>query len=267
MARVELPQSRLKARKRRRRVRLLLAAVVLLVLCAAAAVGLSYLPALLVTEVRVAGAQTLSTSTIQAFVRERIAGSYALMFPKRNIFLYPKKDINAELLASYPVLASADVHAGDFHTIAVNVVERTPRALWCVESRCYFMDENGVVYGDAPTFSEPVYVSYFGTSTGASLPKQFLSPVAFQALAALVDAVAQKLPDETIGSVTIDDSKDVRVRFASGFELVFGLEDQAGDVFERFALALTSQPLAEHTLSDFDYLDLRFGDKLYYKLK
>ncbi len=281
MARVKLPESRLRLRKRRRRVRIGLLLFVLILLVASAVVGAAYLPALQVRAVAVSGAQTLSSSTIEAFVRDRLAGAYWHVFPKSNIFLYPKGRINSDLLAAYPVLASADVHASDFHTVAVDLVERAPRALWCPPeaggppAQCLFLDENGVAYSEAPTFSEPVYTTYFGSTTPSTgsgqatdiLPKQFLSPADFQSLSALVDAIAQKIPDEKLASVNVNTDSDVSMGFADGFVLKFALHDAGGDIFERFSLALTSDPLKSHKLSDFQYLDLRFGDKLYYKLK
>ena len=268
MARVELPESRLRLRKRRRRVRVFVILFVFFLLVLSGLVGLTYWPALQIKDVAISGAQTLSPSTLQAFVRERLAGEYWYVFSKSNIFLYPKKQIAADLTKAYPVLASADVHANDFQSIAVNVVEREPRALWCLQDgRCYFMDENGVVYGDAPTFSEPVYLSYYGSTTGNALPKQFLTPAEFQALSALVDAIAQKLSGEKVAGVAVDAQRDVRINFTDGFILIFALGDQGGDVFERLTLALTAEPMATHKLGDFEYLDLRFGDKLYYKLR
>ena len=268
MARVELPESRLRLRKRRRRVRIAVVSVVSVLVVLSCLVGLTYLPALQIKDVAVSGAQTLPPGTIDAFVRDRLAGEYWYVFPKSNIFLYPRQRIAADLMQEYPVLASADVHAADFHTVAVSVVEREPRALLCSQdNRCLFMDENGVAYTDAPTFSEPVYLSYYGSTTGDTLPKQFLTPLEFQALSALVDAIAQKLPGEKVAAVSVDKAKDVRMRFADDFTLIFALIDQGGDVFERLTLALTSGPMAARKLSDFQYLDLRFGDKLYYKLK
>ena len=280
MARVQLPESRLRLRKRRRRLRVFVAVVAFLLLILSCLVGLTYWPALQIKKVAISGAQTLSSSTVEAFVRERLAGEYWRVFSKSNIFLYPKQQIAADLMRAYPALASADVHAVDFHTIAVNVVEREPRALWCSSPqgdalRCFFMDENGIVYGDAPTFSEPVYLSYYGSTTrstgsgqaGSTLPKQFLTPSEFQTLSALVDAVAQKVSNSAIVAVETDKNKDVNVLFANGFTLRFALSDAGGDIFEQFSLALTSEPMREHTLSDFQYLDLRFGDRLYYKLK
>ena len=267
MARVELPESRLRLRKRRRRLRVSLLIVLLLAVVGGVCVGLAYIPALQVQAVAVAGTRTLSPNTLETFARDRLAGTYWYVLPKSNIFLYPKRQIAADLMSAYPVLASADVHANDFQSIAVNVVEREPRALWCEEVRCFFMDENGVAYGEAPVFSEPIYLTYKGALGGDRLPKQYLTPAEFQALSALVDAIAQKLADEQIQAVSVDTAKDVTVQFVSGFTLRFALQDQGGDVFERFTLALTADPLATRKLSDFEYLDLRFGDKLYYKLR
>lgn len=255
-------------RKRRRRARIFIISVVSVLLALSCLVGLTYWPALQIKDVAVSGAQTLPPGTVEAFVRDRLAGEYWYVFSKSNIFLYPKQQIAADLVQTYPVLASADVHAADFHTITVNLVEREPRALLCSQdNRCLFMDENGVAYTDAPIFSEPVYVSYYGSTTGNMLPKQFLTPVEFQALSALVDAIAQKLQGEQAADIAVDGEKDVRMRFVSGFTLIFALSDHGGDVFERLGLALIAEPLAAHKLSDFEYLDLRFGDKLYYKLK
>ncbi len=272
MARIELPESRLRARKRKRRLLKNIFSITLVLFVLFGLVGLTYLPALQIKSISVSGEQALSSSAIITFVQGELNGEYWYVFPKSNIFLYPKKQITADLIKMYPVLASADVHAGDFETVAVSLVERQPRALLCGEafassSPCYFMDENGVAYGNAPIFSEPVYTIYSGVLTGDVLPKQFLTPAEFQSLSALVDAIDQKLSDEKVSTVVVDDSKDVHVQFDSGFTITFALSDQGGDVFERLILAFTAEPLTAHKLSDFEYLDLRFGDKLYYKLR
>jgi hypothetical protein len=59
----------------------------------------------------------------------------------------------------------------------------------------------------------------------------------------------------------------VRVSFINGFALLFSLDSAGADVYQRFVLALGADAFQGHTLGDFEYLDLRFGDKLYYKLR
>ncbi len=266
MSRVTLPQSRLRARRKRMRRRLALVALCALALLFAIAAGLSHLPFLQIRAVEVSGAKTLATSTIANYIEERIAGSYLFVFPKRNIFLYPKRALSAGLLKAFPELRAADVHAASFHSIAADVVEREPKALWCEGGQCFLMDQEGVVYGYAPAGESP-FVMYAGPTEGASLPRQYLDPARFEALFALADAVSQKLPDTPVKKVTVDAHNDAEAALGNGFVLKFALGDAGGDVFERFSLALASEPFMEHSLAEFEYLDLRFGDKLYYMLK
>ncbi len=265
MARVELPQSKLRARRKRRRVRLAVVALGALALLLAIMVGLSYIPFLQIRNVAVSGTQTLATSTVANYVESYIAGRYLYVIPKRNIFLYPKDKIASGLLSSFPELRVADVHAGDFHTIEVEVVEREPKALWCANTDCYLMDQEGVVY--APAKSREGFVEYHGTTQGDRLPRQYLNANQFEALFSLVDALSQKVATSHITRVSIDNHADVEADFDNGFTLKFALGDASGDTFERFSVALTAGPFLGHTLSEFLYLDLRFGDKLYYKLK
>jgi hypothetical protein len=265
MARVELPQSRLRARRRRRRLRLLAVCVAGLLLLFGIVVGLSYLPFLQITEAAVSGTTTLATTTLEAYVQKHLAGRYAYIFPKKNIFLYPKNEIAKGLLMEFPGLRAADVGALNFHAIAAKVVEREPKALWCQGDYCYRMDQTGVVY--APAGEAMGLVSYWGRAEGERLPRQYLSPERFESLFAFVDALSQKSARDPVASVYIDGQGDAEAVFASGFVLKFALADAGGDVFERFSLALGAEPFAGRTLAEFEYLDLRFGDKLYYKLK
>ncbi len=232
---------------------------------------LSWAPFLRVTSVQVVDTQTISSSSIAEYAQQEMSGAYGWLFARNNVFLYPRAAISQGLLAQYPSLRSADVHAQDFHTVVIKVAERQPVALWCGQSSdapepCLFLDEDGIAYAPAPTFSSPVYVSYYG-ALATNTPPTYLDMAHFQSLVALVTTLLQKETADTIASVSVDSSQDVHVLFGSGFTLLFNLSDDEGDVFERFSLALTSDAFVGKTISDFEYLDLRFGDKLYYKLK
>ncbi|MEK7068493.1 MAG: hypothetical protein AAB964_01625, partial [Patescibacteria group bacterium] len=232
-------------------------------------VWLSHAPFLRIETVTVTGVRSVASSSIQTLVRQRVQGVYGYLFAKDNILLYPQDEIAAALAAKYPQFKVVEVQAADFSTVKVTVVEREPKALWCLAPHnqagsCYFMDEDGVVYAPAPTFSAPVYISYRGTATG-KLPRQYLSKEEFHALSAFAGAIAQKESPERLESVSVDGLGDVRLRFENDFTVLFSLNEEGGDIFERYVLARTAEPFAGRPLSDFEYLDLRFGDKLYYK--
>lgn len=199
-----------------------------------------------------------------------MAGKYAGLFSKANIFLYPKSKIENDLRTLYPTLGNASVHALDFHTISVSVAERTPFALWCPSAdsaQCVLLDESGLAYAHAPQYSGNVYQVYTGPLPDGPLPKQFLTPEYFHSLSALVTTFSKKIAPDTITSVLVDENNDVHLKTSGGYEIMFALGADGGDVFENFSLTLTAAPFTTHKLSDFQYIDLRFGDKVYYKLK
>ena len=165
------------------------------------------------------------------------------------------------------------MQAEDFHTITVAVVERKPAALWCGDSAsstgCYFLDENGLAYAPAALYSGDAYQKYYGPlgQAGAdqSARGQFLHPEQFHSLPALIESLEKTIKLSANAVVVSQD--DVRVVFVGNFALLFGLKDEGGGIVERLTLALGAAPFTKNSLTDFDYLDLRFGDKVYYKLK
>lgn len=238
----------------------------------AGAVALSHAPFMRVAAVEIRGGKTVAAEALESKARDVLSGAYFYLVPRDNIFLYPKEELSAALLNAYPTLRGVEVRAENFTTIAVEAEDREPRALWCGESTerpelCLLLDEDGTAYTSAPDFSDNPYVRYYGSLNEEDLPAPFLSPESFRALSALVDALAQAQHPLGVEGVAVDEVDDARLRFENGFMLLFALKDDGGDVFERFSLALTAEPFNGRTLDDFEYLDLRFGDKLYYKLK
>lgn len=276
--RIALPQSKLKQQRRRRRVRLIILLAAGIVVLIGAIIGCTWIPYIRVSAVEVTGTETQSLTDIQILAQETLRGRYLFVIPKNNVFLYPKEEVLRVLYARYPAIKQIDVKAKNFTTVAVVVVERHPTALWCgetpaVEAPCGLMDENGFVYGPAANFSGDAYVRYFGQATTtegyavSEMPKKFLTPQQFRTLVSLTDAFAANQKGIGVQHVSIDASDDATLAFANGFSVLFAMSDIDDDVFERFTLGLQSEPFQQHPIGDFDYLDLRFGDKLYYHLK
>lgn len=276
--RVALPQSKLKKQRRQRRVRLAIIIAAAVFAFAGAMVGATWIPYVRIDGVEVAGTETQNPGDIDVLTRETLRGAYFFIIPKNNIFLYPRQMLLGVLRSRYPAVKEFKVRAKNFHTIEVAVVERRPVAVWCGESPdmsedCRLMDENGFAYAPAASFSGDAYVRYFGRATTTEgyvlteAPKKFLTPAEFRSLAALTAAFTAHQGTNGVTGIAVDASDDVKLTFANGFSVLFLLKESGGDVFERFTLALRSEPFAARQLSEIEYLDLRFGDKLYYHLK
>lgn len=277
MARVALPQSKVRARRRRRRIIILSLAAGALLLLLGGVIWLAHAPFMRITAVQVSGQTTLNATDVANRVLADISGSYLYLFPRDNIFLYPKYKTEVALSAQVPTIAKVSINAKDFHTLSVVVTERARKALWCdasftTEELCFWLDQDGVAYADehqgfSVEIASTSYERYYGPLPDGVLPLQFLNTDQFHALSALVDALAQNQAGNPIQSIKVHSVNEVRVTFADNFVLIFSLSAPGADVYQRFLLILKSDAFAGHVLSDFEYLDMRFGDKIYYKLR
>jgi len=285
--RVVLPESKLKARRRKRRAVLLGTLLILFLLVSGGLILLSRAPVLLIRDIAVSGVETLATSTVEGLVRDEIAGYYAFVLPKNNIFLYPRRAAEKKLLDTLPSLLTASVRASSLTHISVAVRERRPGALWCgrqtedasasaattssptlTANACFLVDETGVVYAQAND-EENMYPRLYGAldGEGEMIPVQFFSPEFIRPLLALSRALGEENNVGNAESIVVGETGTTEIHFPDNFVVLFLRGDDAGDVLNRFNAALSSSVLEGRTVADFEYLDLRFGNKLYYKLK
>ncbi len=162
MARVALPQSKLRARRRRRRILLIAGLVFALLLLIGGAVALSWAPFVRIQTIEISGVSSVSAENVESAVRQELGGAYLYVFAKDNILFYPKLQIQSALRKEFPVFGSVGLAIKDFKILTVNVVEQVPVALWCgassaSSSPCFLLDESGVVYAPAADFSGQVY--------------------------------------------------------------------------------------------------------------
>ncbi len=271
-SRVLLPPSKLKVQRYRRWRGLgILLGIFFILLCIGALVVL-WSSLWRIGEVSVVGAQDISTSSISGVVWSDLSGTYRYVVPKNSVFFYPKQEIERSLMQEFPTLQSTSVGLSSSKTLIVSVIERDPVALWCgvdiaTGTPCYLLDGSGLVYAPSANYSGNVYIRYYGAVATGSPPWQFLSPEQFSGINTLAEGMSEKVSSDTVEALYIDPSNDVHVIFGSGFVTLFSLSQNPTDVFNSFSLALISQPFQQHPLSAFAYLDLRFGQKLYYLLK
>lgn len=276
MARAQevLPPSRLKAQRRKVRTLKRILFGVGFVLLVAALVGVAHIRAIRVREVVVTGTQAVPSELIQESILQNLSGNLWFVIPRNNVAVYSAPALEADVRSQFPKLKSVTISLDTFHSLKVEVTERQPTALWCgtvartqVEEagECYFLDEHGYAYELAPSFSGVTYVRWFGVLRAPTIPAQYLEEHTFQSLQQLVASLTSA--DQTPMDVAVDENNDVSMHFLEGFELRFTLAQKPEEVIASLHAAQKSDALIGKKLSDLQYLDLRFGDRLYYKLR
>ena len=279
----ESPKIRaLREKRKSARKRLLILVSILLVVIVGGLVYAARYPKLQLTVVNVSGNQVIDTDDITTAVDTYLAGHYAYVIPHRNAFLYPKKKIEAALLAKFPRFQSVAVYRTNFTTLLVTVSELRGHALWCGDDvaavtkdvPCYFTDDTGKIVSAAPDYSGNVYPRFYGGSIDPTdtnpLGKTFIDEPTFQKLLdfqSKIEGLGFHVKGLLIGT---DDEGTFVLDLGTGkTAIVRFLKDDDYDTLTANLTAALKEPTLIASLktdeSNLQYFDLRFTNKVYYK--
>ena len=265
-------------RVRRRKLRAIVA-FILIVLVALAVYGVhwvSYLPRFTVQTIQVQGTEQLDPALIRSYVGSVIDdGSYHFL-SRSNIFLYPKTVVEQGIVESFPRVKTAIVTRDGVlgQDVTVTIAERAPFAQWCTsidQSDCYAMDDQGYIFSTAASstdtvrFAQPyLFTGGIATNTPTVIGQTF-APGHVPGVLALLHLLIQN-DDLTPVSVDVQDDQDFSVMFSQGFLLKASYGEDANALARNIQLVLGSDVLKDQQ-ENLEYIDLRFGNRVYYKLK
>ena len=174
---------------------------------------------------------------------------------------------------NFPRIKSASLsRASLFSTVMhVSIEERPSFAQWCVStSLCYLMDDQAFVFALATTSSQTSSRYIFSGETPGAIASS-TSPIAytyasahFQGLLALLRYLGQA--GFSPGGAHIVDDRDFTVPLEEGFYIKASFGADAFGLAKNLKLILTSDAL-QGKESSLEYVDLRFGNRVYYKVR
>ena len=243
--------------------------------------GLRY-EGLRIQEVTVETDGSLDTAAIGARVQESLDGSIIGLFPKSSILFLHTTEIERMLHTNFPRIREVDIQRKSFHTLHAVIKERLPAALWCGDvvptvpkpttastthseagtGRCYLVDNEAYIYAVAPTFSGESFPRYYGSLSQAEPAGQHMIPVAeFQAWQAFhADMQEHERP---LAALLFVDERDVEIYLTNGLRIFIPRTLNKQESLQRLLTTLDSDAI--DTTRAIDYLDLRFGTKVFIK--
>jgi len=256
-------------RTRRRRVQALMALGVFLALGAAgyAISYVSYLPQFNISTVTVAGTKDLPSRLIQAYIETLLNDGSNALFSKTTILSYGPTHLEKKTEQYFLRTKDVAVTRNSLlaNAITVTVRERIPYATWCGSvGDCYLLDETGFLFAPVASTTPPIepYVFYGGIQ-GNPLGQQYIS-AHFPGVVALLRLLGQA--GFRAHAFTMVSDKDFTVSFVDGFSMRASFGQDASTLTQNLSLVMGAEPL-KGKASKLEYVDLRFGDRVYYKFQ
>lgn len=256
---------RLAERRRRKRLTLFVLLVILGFCIFGALAALSHHSRVSIHTIEVSGVEKISPEEVRAVAARVLDDGLFHLFSQSNIFLYPKKDLDAELRSAFPRIHDISITRDAFfgQTLRIDIGERAAFAIWC-SSECFLMDRGGFIFARAEGLTESGYAFGGGLDESRSpIGQTFLYGHLKESLALL--SLLERAGYAPRG-LTVESEQDFSVLLIDGFFILATFEEEEEKLVRRLALALSSDALRGKE-ADIEYVDLRFGNKLFYKMK
>jgi cell division septal protein FtsQ len=272
-----------KARKRKVLVRRIVLMFILICILVGGLAGVTHWRKVMIQRTYVYGTVIINPDDVRAAARMLMSGNDIGIFAKNNAVLYPHTLIQKQLSIEFPRIKTISVGLSSWDTLEIDLSERQPVALWCdnppstgtstptvlTVSNCYFLDQSGFVFAHAPDFSGDAYFKYYGLLPYASpIGQSYLASLGtFSELSSFVDMV--KALNVTPLYIVATDQDDFTLYTYGGGQIIFDDTTPLADTAHNLQVLLQTPNLIPQKNGELlvDYIDLRFGNKLYYKVR
>ncbi|MDD5165602.1 MAG: hypothetical protein PHG25_03685 [Candidatus Pacebacteria bacterium] len=239
-----------------------------------------------ISEVTVFGADQDITQSIHDAAEVKLQGNYLGMFSRRNAFLYPSTSIVDTIKSTFPRVLDVAISRDGWTHIRVTVNQKIPRAIVCAtlpnfdndtltlngDDPCYFADEHAYLFERSPGFSgHPYNVYYIPGLLSIGSTTNYIGTYAttteeFKDLQSFYDAAQNAgIP---VDGILVKDAGEYEL-YASTTIIYFNNAEnltEEHDNLGAFWKHMTAQARVDKKPLIFDYIDLRFGSNVFYKI-
>lgn len=258
---------------------------------------ISHLDFLTIKNIEISDLKTLNKDELHSFIEQSLDGDYAYLFSKGNIIYFSKDDLKDSLLNKFNNISSLDISRDGLSTIKIDIVEQKSFALYCVgrpedieqkgqtessddnTSECFYMNEKGYIWSEAPQFSENVFFKYYSTATSTKNPSgQGLSVgdnYSTEEELKAINSLAVNISKNIISIVGIINNQNGQYNLffenKNGLPrlgtIMFGDINSFDKAYENLELFFKQNKFGkDKSRPAIEYIDLRYGNNIFYKI-
>lgn len=263
--------------------------------------GLVYLaaisPVFKIKEIAVSGNKILETGQIQAVVQNYLSAKIFKIIPQDRLLILASGNLKNKILANFPEIESVQIIKIPPAKLELTIKERKTAAVWCQtkiipsptpetskpavsaptsspvikeknvlpeSEKCFFMDEGGIIYREAPEMSGSFLPIFYNQSSQVYNLKDQVSASSTIGFALLAKKELRQAEIDLIGFLIKEKgSPDLVALTDEGWLIYFDSSRSAVrqiNVLE----SLLNEEIKEKR-ENLEYVDLRIANRVYYK--
>ena len=226
---------------------------------------LFFSPAFAINQIRVNSSFYISSDTLAAHIKNQMTQFRWKIMPERNIFAFNTERFLQNVSSQFS-LSNAYISKDRPHTLNITRADPPREAIWSSKGAQYAIDAQGKIAGTIVTPALNATILYDTSNSNPAVGEQVV-PVG---LLQFVIAVLQDDKIKNLGpkffTIEKPNATDIQLKLAAGWKAYFDTTSDSKAQLANLDLILhnTVPPDKRNQL---DYIDLRYGEKVYYKLR
>ncbi|MDO8555166.1 MAG: hypothetical protein Q7R75_01195 [bacterium] len=224
-----------------------------------------YIDRFKIKNITIEGATDLSkeflTQELQGVLKSKSLG----IFPRDRILFFPYDDVRVKLMNSFKKFSSVQIEGRFSQNLLLKVKERQPIAVFCADEQksCYFIDESGFIFNDAPFFSSGVFPQFIDNRAH---PKPSIGDFLIEGEEArrIFDFMKLMPADYSVAQILLENDGVYKFLTEEGWQIILQKDDDFRVAHQNFLASLSE---IKDKRKNLDYIDLRFGGKVFFKFK
>ncbi len=215
-----------------------------------------------IQEVEVRGVNSALQEKVIGFYKDGSAERKFIVFSRSNIFVFSDERFKKRLATKFPSIKNISIKKSPPEKILISAEEREQKGVWCNSKEdCFFYDTEGVIYKEAPEVVRggllvPVYDNRRNEN---NLPAKVLQDSTMKYIDELVKYMEEGYKKPFYIKLFED---EVHAGF-NDWEVYFSSNGDPVEQVENLALVLRQE--IEGRIADLEYIDLRLGNKAFYR--
>lgn len=231
-------------------------------------ISLLRLQAIQIKEVKISGNVFVDTQEIQQKTDTLLNKNIAWIIPNKNIFLFSKHEL-IEQIKQNPAVVSVKVKKDFFNTLLIEVVEQEKEMIYCIspeKTECFYINKKGFIYAKVEDIIIPEQEIIIYTEQGIKKIQDVI--LAEDTYTDIVLFVKNTMRQEIkIGEVYIKSDGVIEFVTRDNTRLLASMFDDFKKDFAHLVALFENGVLTKEQLPQIEYIDLRFGNKVFYKNK
>lgn len=223
-----------------------------------------------IRDITLSGFSRTSDTLARLKLEQELSKKYAYVIPRDSLWMQNTRALEALLIESFPTLKKVDVRREFPRSLRVHAIEYDAWGVLChgnnAKEECFWIDRDGVAFALAPNFTGIIVPKINDErSQEYRIGNTYMNP-------ALMNLVAffneRTMSDDTLQSLQfIIDAHDetLRMRTRAGWDILLLASNDPEKSYRNLKTALSSE--IKDAVANLEYIDLRFGNRVFYKFK